>query len=1332
MPPPIIDRLSPSAGWPGSSTVQGTLVIIHGRNFHPTSEMHSNQVTFAASAGGTVPATVEWASVNEIDYQPNGVVASNSTVPSGLDGPRGVAVNSATGVLYIADTGNDRIVRRSTAGSFSTWGSTGSGNGQFNRPTGIAVDNNGDIYVADTMNHRIQKFNANGAFITAWGSHGSGLGQFDMPTDVDVALIGSMTFVYVADSNNHRVARSDGNGNMPTQLPAPADSGRILGVCAPRGYGFVYATDPSNKRIYRWAWMGVFNGYFGDPGPHNLAVVEVGYPMGIEQDFDGYVYITDNGGRVVRKFDPFDPNFREIAKFGLTIPSVPGPTPIDEFVDPVDIAVTDLKAAYIVDRQRKQIVRYTPSDSQELWVHVPEGTVSGNLRVRTDNGADNRWFIVPQRAQVQVADAYLTQGLMQYPLVAGKKTIIRYQLRTVGATSIDTYSWGSPVHDSAVCRIFKDGSEIHQVPGVPEFKTMSGGAMGSEIAFEIHFDIPHWAINEEASYRFRVTLRRTGTPAFSDTRDLPSASGATFRNRKNYRIIASPVTHLRHDGARVSSGSMYPALFYVGTNIGHMLDWMDWSQLYSGYMHYNRLYPLRYSVADIVDWGIWINNTLHNGINSDDEVRDMLEVLEYTRRDINEGGGPNYDYMLGIVDRNEVAGSQNWLGVTSDAYRSALISVGQNLSGDPAFDVGAIIGHELLHQHGLHHQGSRERAQSDKEAWNSVTGKFERDPVTLRYVSSTGSRTFDWNDETAFAEGRHNSTPGSYEQLFDALANPHPVRMRVREQALAATERPPSSPHNFNLVGHLKRSGEFIRAASWVGRGDTSVTPEAADSEGCLVFYDTAGAELLRWRLRITFGLRTTTKSGKPGHTIGKDSAAVSVTCPFPEATAQLDLILGDQTVWQAEVPGEAPTVQLITPRGGEHIAPTDTLIVEWQAGHPQGMELSYSVGYSFDGGETFRPLAVGLKETHYEGQAGLAASGGRIRLRIVASDGFNQSSDVSDDIHVEDVARRVAIIQPRRGEVIPEGKPIRLTALANDLEHGALQLTAGNTRWMLDNDVILGSGNDIDVKEIELTTPLGTLSTPLTVGPHCLNVEVTLGTGKKLADEIPIEIAADSDRDGVPDEVEIERGTDPNDPGNRSSVAPIYPFGQWRFRRWRNHTLFQISHLATGEAVLELGFVDETGVPLAGHQLTVVRGASRSTLVTDTDGWMQLPLGSLQTLLLKLPANPAHRSGFGSCRLRLAKVSSLTETVIQAHAWISRQHGCCGFGRESQGTILINAGKPLAIRGAKSWKASSPRMKIPALNHRLLGRLQMATQRLSKHSSEIDCLSNRPVKVKK
>jgi len=1277
--------------------------------------MHRNQVTFTRAGGGQVPAPVEWASVDEIDYQPDGVVAKDATVPGGLDGPRGVAVD-ATGNLYIADTEQHRIVRMTPAGSFSIWGSHGTGNGQFDRPTGLAVDANGFVYVADTMNHRIQKFDASGNFVSAWGSYGSGLGEFDMPVDVDVTIIGGITFVYVADSNNHRVVRTNGDGTLPSNFGARPDAGRILGVCAPRGYGHVYATDPSNKRIFRWAWNGPYVGAFGPPSPHHSAVIDLDFPMGIEQDFDGYVYVVDNGARVVKKFDSYDPNFRQIAQFGLTVPAVPGPTPEDEFVDPVDVAVTDLKAAYVVDRQRKQVVRYTPTDSQELWVHVPAGAASGPLRVRTDEGEASAQFNVWWRAGVEVVDAYLCQGLVEYPLVAGKKTIIRYQMRTVGATMLHNYHWGSPVHDSALCRVLRDGTDVGQVEGQPVFITATGGFMSSQVGFEIHFEIPHWLVNSQGDYRFEVRLDRTGTPGFHHTRNF----NHTFHNRRSYKIISSPISHLKYDGTRVSPGPMFPALFYVGEP-QHFLDWMDWAQLYSGYLNYNRLYPVRHSLADISEYGIWVNDTMADGINNDDEVRDMLLVLELTRRRINEDTGAGYDFMLGVVDRDEVR--QDWGGVTSPSYRSAIVSIGHDQNtGDPLYDLGAVIGHELLHQHDVDHQSDRERAESDKLPWNSFTGEFVYDPVTLMYVlpEGVGYRTLTWNDDTAFVEGRVNGSPSNYDILFDALANPHPKHYRQREIALGpdGPSRPAGAQRNFNLVGSLKASGEFTRLASWVGAGTSPVTPQAEDSEDWLLFLDADGMELLRWRVRISFGLQALTK-GRSHARLAEDTALVSLTVPFPDATARVELVAGGRTVWSADVPSQAPTVQLVAPKGGEHIGPMDTLTVEWEASHPEGVELEYAIEYSFDGGETFRPLATALKETHYEWQAGLTASTGHVRVRVVASDGFNEAADVSDDISVGDTPSRVAILQPRRGEVIPQGKAIHLLAMASDVEQGPLQLNQGNTRWLLDGEVVLGIGNDIDVREIQLTTPRGTVSTPLPVGEHRLRVDATIAPGKTVSDEIPIKVVADSDRDGVPDDVETERGTSPTDPGDGASVAPIYPFGQWRFHRWRNRTLFQISHLGTGKVLLELGFLDETGEPLAGHRLRVVEGDSLRRTLTDDQGWVEIRLGSLQTALLVLTGDRCRRKGFGSCYVRVAAGSPLTETIIQAHGWIYHRRAWWLFGWESQGTVVINEGKPLQIRGAQSWSASSPKMAVPAMGYRLLGRLQMATHMTSRMLEE-------------
>jgi len=130
--------------------------------------------------------------------------------------PLSVAVD-ATGSLYVGDAGYHRVAKFDPNGILiQSWGSEGTGLGQFRGPVGLDLDVAGNVYVADYDNHRVQKFAADGTLLSAWGTQGAGPGEFDVAWGVAIGPDGS---IYVTDLDNHRVERF---GNAPVSTASPS------------------------------------------------------------------------------------------------------------------------------------------------------------------------------------------------------------------------------------------------------------------------------------------------------------------------------------------------------------------------------------------------------------------------------------------------------------------------------------------------------------------------------------------------------------------------------------------------------------------------------------------------------------------------------------------------------------------------------------------------------------------------------------------------------------------------------------------------------------------------------------------------------------------------------------------------------------------------------------------------------------------------------------------------------------------------------------------------------------------------------------------------------
>ena len=117
--------------------------------------------------------------------------------------------------LYAASTDN-KILKYSNIGEFlNFYGSSGTEEGRFNKPSAIAIDSKNDIYVADTDNHRIQKFDSNGNFLLSWGTEGTGQGQFEQPVGL---AIDAADNIYVVDKKNNNVQKFALYGGMNNSI----------------------------------------------------------------------------------------------------------------------------------------------------------------------------------------------------------------------------------------------------------------------------------------------------------------------------------------------------------------------------------------------------------------------------------------------------------------------------------------------------------------------------------------------------------------------------------------------------------------------------------------------------------------------------------------------------------------------------------------------------------------------------------------------------------------------------------------------------------------------------------------------------------------------------------------------------------------------------------------------------------------------------------------------------------------------------------------------------------------------------------------------------------
>ena len=380
---PTLTSFSPTTG------TAGTVVTVTGTNFSPT--ILSNIVKFNGTTG-----TVSAASATSLTVSvPEDAGTGKVTVQVGNQ-----IVTSVDDFVYIT---NDKNTVLTVAGNGTLGFADGNiADARFYQPTGVAVDAAGNIYVADSQNHRIRKITPGGVVSTLAGSGTAGSGegdgtaaQFNSPRAVAVDATGN---VYVADGINNKIRKITPAGTVST-LAGSGASGFADGdginakFYFPKGIaldasGNIYVADDINHRIRKVTPTGTVTTIAGSTsGSDDGDGINAKFhgPRGVALDAAGNIYVADAGNHRIRMITPSG-TVSTIA--GSTLGVTEGIGTAAKFNTPSGITVDGSGNIYVADDENERIRKITTN-----------GTVStlagGFLQGFTDGVGGNAQFRSP-------------------------------------------------------------------------------------------------------------------------------------------------------------------------------------------------------------------------------------------------------------------------------------------------------------------------------------------------------------------------------------------------------------------------------------------------------------------------------------------------------------------------------------------------------------------------------------------------------------------------------------------------------------------------------------------------------------------------------------------------------------------------------------------------------------------------------------------------------------------------------------------------------------------------------------------------------------------------
>ncbi len=217
-----------------------------------------------------------------------------------LSGPQGITYDPTNGELYVSDTANNRIEEFSTKGAFvKAFGEYGKNEGQLNSPHGLTADSTGNIWVADQSNSRLEKFSEEGKPSGVFGKEGTGPGEFSGVSDVTFCN-GNL---YAIDYGGERAEEFTTTGHFDKAFgEAGKENGKFTQIsrvaCDPKNSN-LYITDSGANHVDVFTDAGTFEGAFGTAGKE---AAQFSTPIGVAINTSGEAYVLDNGNNRVEEW----------------------------------------------------------------------------------------------------------------------------------------------------------------------------------------------------------------------------------------------------------------------------------------------------------------------------------------------------------------------------------------------------------------------------------------------------------------------------------------------------------------------------------------------------------------------------------------------------------------------------------------------------------------------------------------------------------------------------------------------------------------------------------------------------------------------------------------------------------------------------------------------------------------------------------------------------------------------------------------------------------------------------------------------------------------------